>query len=305
MRITGLRQPPCDTSLVGVLQGALDHYGIDSSPAKTFVFSGHAFVINIHEELCPSGPYCWHYDRFQELLPNLGIRMDEIGTSMPTDQAVDRCRLETRVHNAIDAGEVCSVLNLDNQLLLGYDDTGFLLSQPWGDNVDTTPARLSFGTWPEFGQGPPSTFFAFTPCERRSESRAIAESLDFAVDLWRDAAQFAYDGYGIGDAAYGNWLAAIDAGHADEHGNWWNGVVWAECRERAGDYFQSLAAAEFPGSIDQRAARRLAIDYRALARLLYRVSDKTATAAEKRRFVEEARDLETRCVEHIAGIRSR
>ena len=52
---TSLVQPPYDTGLVGVVKGALDHYGIDTAPAETFVLSGHAFVINIHEELCPSG----------------------------------------------------------------------------------------------------------------------------------------------------------------------------------------------------------------------------------------------------------
>ena len=80
-------------------------------------------------------------------------------------------------------------------------------------------------------------------------------------------------------------------------------MVWAECRERAGDYFQDLAAAEFPGPIDQRQARELAVDYRALARLLYRVSDKTASAEAKRGFVEQARVLDERCVERIAEIR--
>ena len=89
-----------------------------------------------------------------------------------------------------------------------------------------------------------------------------------------------------------------------EHGNWWNAVVWAECRERAGDYFQGIAASEFPGPIDRQQARHLAVDYRALSRLLYRASDRTASAEQKHQFVSKARDLEGGCVERIAELRA-
>ena len=304
MKITDLTQPPYDTSLIGVVKGALAYYGIDTSPAETFVLSGHAFVINIHEELCPSGPYCWEQERFRGLLPNLGIRMEELGMQMATSNAADKEELEARVRAELDAGNVCSVVSLDHQVLLGYDETGFDLSQPWGEGVvDSTPARLSFGTWQEFSGWPPACFFKLVPSARSPGSKASASALDFAVDFWRSPDEFAWDAYGTGGRAYDNWLAGLDAGHGDSHGNWWNGVVWAECRERAGDYFQNLAAAEFPGPIDQRQARELAVDYRALARLLYRASDKTGSAEAKRGFVEQARVLDERCVERIAEIR--
>lgn len=305
MNRTGLVQPPYDTSLVGVVKGALDYYGVDTTPAETFVLSGHAFAINIHEELCPSGPYCWDQDRFRDLLPNLGIRMVELGMVMPTAGTADRERLAERVRSELDDGNVCSVLNLDHQLVVGYDDTGFDLALPWGEGaVGSTPSRLTFGTWQEFVSGPPVAFFRFDPTPRRSASTATRSVLDFAVDIWRCPEQFAESPYGTGDLAYRNWLLGIDAGHGGSHGNWWNAVVWGECRERAGDYFQALAAAEFPGAIDQRKARDLAVDYRTLSRLLYRASDKTASVADKRRFVEQARDLDAACVERIAELRA-
>ena len=305
MNNTGLVQPPYDTSLVGVVKGALDYYGIDTAPAETFALSGHAFAINIHEELCPSGPYCWDQNRFRDLLPNLGIRMVELGMVMPTAGTAEKERLAERVRAELDDGNVCSVLNMDHQLVVGYDDNGFELALPWGEGVvDSTPARLTFATWQEFAHGPPVEFFRFDPTPRRAESAATASVLDFAVDVWRRPEQFAESPYGTGNQAYENWLAGIDAGHGESHGNWWNAVVWGECRERAGDYFQDLAAAEFPGAIDQREARELAVDYRALSRLLFRASDKNASPADKRRFVEQARDLDAGCVERIAELRA-
>ena len=57
MRLHGLKQPPYNTTMMGVVKGALDYYGISRTPGEAFVLSGHAFVMNVHEELCPSGPY--------------------------------------------------------------------------------------------------------------------------------------------------------------------------------------------------------------------------------------------------------
>lgn len=304
MQVAGLEQPPYDTSLMGVVKGALDHFGMDHSAAEAFVVSGHAFVINIHEELCPSGPYVWNYETFMRLVANLGLAMEPLGTLLAaTSTADEKAELEDKVKSAMDEGAVCSLLNLDNQLLLGYDDEGFIAAQPWSAAVDSTPGRLTFGSWKEYAAGPPVTFFKFTQAPPPSKA-PVHEALDFAVEVWENSDRYVEDHYGLGAQAYANWLSAIDAGHADEHGNWWNAVVWAECRERAGDYFQSVAAAEFPGAIDRQRARLLAVDYRALSRLLYRASDKTAKAEQKHLLVTKARDLESRCVERIAEMRA-
>lgn len=303
MQVAGLEQPPYDTSLMGVVKGALDHCGLDHTAAEAFVVSGHAFVINIHEELCPSGPYVWNYEPFMRLVRNLGLEMVPLGTLLAATSTPDeKAELEDKVKNAMDQGAVCSLLNLDNQLLLGYDDEGFIAAQPWS-GVDSTPGRMTFGTWKEYIAGPPVTFFQFTEAPPPSKA-PVHEALDFALEVWENSERYAEEHYGLGAAAYANWLGAIDAGQGNEHGNWWNAVVWAECRERAGDYFQSVAAAEFPGAIDRQCARLLAVDYRALSRLLYRASDKTAPAEQKHLLVTKARDLDSRCVERIADLRA-
>ena len=304
MRIPDLQQPPFDTSMLGVVKGALDHYGQQQTTPAAFALSGHAFVINIHEELCPSSPYCWRYDGFFKLLRNLGLDMKPLATLPPDADVGAKARVEAMLREALDAGTVCSLLHLDNQLLLGYDAAGFTLAQPWGGAVDSTPARLAFGSWQECQAGPPLTFFRLSPCEP-PVGDPVGAALDLALDVWRAPERLAEPRYGVGSAAYENWLAAIDAGHGGDHGAWWNAVVWAECRERAGDYFQDLAAAEFPatGALDQEQARWFARQYRAIAKLLYRASDKTAAIADKRRFVAEARDHEAAGIERLAELR--
>ena len=303
---TPLQQPPYDTSLMGVAKGALEHFGIACTKAEAFVLAGHAFVINIHEALCPSGPYCWDQAPCHRLLGNLGLAMTPLGMASASAPAAEKAALEAAVREAMASGALCSLLHLDNQLLLGHDDDRFALAQPWGGEVESTPARLTFGSWAECRNGPPVAFYKLAPCPATfSEGvgpAAIFAALDYALALWREPEQ-AEEHYALGEGAYDHWLAALDAGHGDEHGNWWNGVVWAECRQQAGDFFQHLAAAEFPGPIDQTAAKRLAIDYRALSRLLYRAADKTATVAAKRQFVADAKALDAECMARIGTLR--
>ena len=48
----------------------------------------------------------------------------------------------------MDEDSPCSLLNMENQLITGYDDTGFDTAQPWcPHNKDFPPRRLSSGTW--------------------------------------------------------------------------------------------------------------------------------------------------------------
>ena len=63
MDMANLDQAPHNTTLMGVLRGVVDYCGLDISDATLYGSSGHAFVINIHAELCPSGPYCWDLSR--------------------------------------------------------------------------------------------------------------------------------------------------------------------------------------------------------------------------------------------------
>ena len=77
-----------------------------------------------------------------------------------------------------------------------------------------TPARLSFGTWREFRDGPPVTFFTLTTCSPRPES-AVSDAMDFALDLWRHPARYTEAPYAAGAGAYDTWLDAIDGGHGD------------------------------------------------------------------------------------------
>ena len=296
---------------MGVVQGALAHFSINLTEPQAFVLAGHAFAINVREDLCPSGPYCWNHERFFGLLAdNVGVRMSPIGSADTDAAARLKAALEERVRDTLDEGNACSMLHLDHQLVLGRDADGFQLAQPWGD-IDATPARLTFGRWEECRGEPPVAFFQLTevilppPCQYlpTGASRRLRPALDFAIEAWQEPQRFAAAPYGFGPYAYTNWLAALNAGHGDDHGAWWNGRVWGECRARAGDYFAALAATGQESDIPATQAATLAEEYRGIAQRLYHAADREQPIAERRRAVAEARDAEVDCVNRIVAVR--
>lgn len=296
MKLNGLQMPPFNTTLMGVVKGTLDYYQIQTSDAGVFGASGHAFLINVHKQLCPSGPYCWNLGRMQPLLANLGLLMERLGFFSAESTPAERAALEERVRHALDGGAACSLLNMENQLIAGYDSEGFDLLRPWPCNPDFPPGRLSFGTWSEFGREVHVTFFilqARAPADRR---QAVLDALEYAVDLYRHPSEHSLDPYGAGPAAYAGWIEAV-ADHGASHGHWWNAMVWSECRAMASGYFKEILA---EGLLEKTSP--LPQLYGEIAGALRRAGGKELDAAEKRRFLEEARDLEAVAIEEVAAL---
>jgi hypothetical protein len=296
MKLENLRQPPFNTCLVGVVKGALDYFGSDMTAAATFGGSGHAFLINIHEQLCPSGPYCWKYGEFYPLVRNLGLEMVELGFCHNGSTPTERADLERKVRDHLDQGHPCGMGNMDNQLIYGYDDNRLLATQPWSTCVDTTPSSLTFDTWAEFGKEIHATFWAFKKVPAADETKVIQDSLRYAVDLFQNPGNHSLEHYATGPTAYDNWVKALEAGHGASHGSWWNATVWSECRAMAGKWFEELG--ERHGNVAAQ-ARGLGSAYREIATRLEKVSNKEMDAAAKVGIVREAKALEQEAIGNV------
>jgi hypothetical protein len=288
MKMNRLAMPPFNTTLMGVVKGGTDYFGLNISAATVFGGSGHAFIINIHKDLGPSGPYCWNRTEFDRLLGNLGLRVKHLGFFAATSSPDDRAAIERRVREALDMGTPCALLNLENQLITGYDAEGFDTAQPWECAKDFPPARLSFGSWKELGDRVHVSFSTFEKVPPVNRRTVILESLEFALDVRKNPAQYAMEGYGFGADAYANWIAAAPK-FGDSHGNWWNATVWSECREMASQYFGEIQR-EYAGAADF--AGELADAYHDLAELLKQVSDKTMNSDAKVELLREAQQKE-------------
>ena len=294
--IPNLKMYPFNTTLMGVLKGVFDYFRIPVSDPWLFGGSGHAFVINIHEELCPSGPYVWNYKTFFELVRKLGVEMKDLGFFHPKSAPDEIKEIEEVLRRNIDENVPCSLLNLENQLVSGYNDTQFIVQQPWA-KVDFPPKTLTFQTWEELGKEFHISFFSFAQTEATDERTIIRDSLSYAVDLAKNPSRYRSEHYYIGLEAYDTWVKAVEAGHGPSHGNWWNGTVWWECREMASKYFSEIAS-RVQGEVSER-AMDLSKRYGGVATFLDKARNKELANEKKIKVILEAKKAEEACVNEI------
>lgn len=294
-------QPPLNTSLMGVVQGVLNHYGTNIQPAEAYSCSGHAFFINIHDEICPSGPYCWNHESFLERLGNLGLAARVVGAFNPKEPE-SGVEIDAEVARAITEGKVCSVLWMEHQLIIDMDEERYQLALPWSE-MDVTPPHLTRDSWEEVQQGPPLVFLAFDQCDLASVENRRRCALEFAVQVWRDGQQLELNPqYGVGQRAYEKWKSGLASGFGENHGNWWNSMVWSECRRQAADYFSAWAQEP---TADGLQLRELSEKYGELAHLLGEAGDRTRTTEQKVESVAAAQSLDEECVNGLKRLLQR
>ena len=116
-------------SHMGCLKGCLDYLGIEISEPWLYGGTGHAFVINLHEEVCPSGPTAWNTERLFELGKNLGYRLDaRFGFKDQEDFADLQQSAWEHVQYAIDQDKPCYGWELEIPefyVIYGYGDGGY------------------------------------------------------------------------------------------------------------------------------------------------------------------------------------
>jgi hypothetical protein len=301
MKLENLSQGRLNTTLMGVIKAVLDYYHLDASGAWAFGGSGHAFLINIHEQICPSGPYCWKYEGFRKLLLNLGLEMTDLGFFHGRSTPGERAAVEQKLKQSLDAGVPCSLVNMEHQIISGYDDKAFFTAQPWGDCCNGfPPATLTFGTWPEFKDETHVNFFMFQKLTPADDRTIVRDSLRYALDLFRHPEKHNFEHYGIGPKAYDNWVRAV-AEHGSSHGNWWNGTVWSECRAMASGYFAEIGQ-RLPAAA--RETQELSRAYQQIADLLSRAADKEMEPAAKSALVTEAKEKEAQAIRQVESLLS-
>jgi hypothetical protein len=297
-RLANLKQPPLNTTMMGVLKSAANYHGLGLSEPMVFGLSGHAFLINIHTQLCPSGPYCWKRENAEPLIRNMGLNMTDLGFFGTGTNAEARSRVERNLREALDKGTPCSLINMENQIIDGYDATGFFTAQPWAPHANFPPARLSFGTWQEFGKEIHVNFYTIEKIKPIDPRQAILASLEYAVDMFRNPAKHSSKDYAVGPLAYDNWIAAVPTSGSN-HGNWWNATVWSECRQMAARYFTEIGKAD-PHVADL--CSQLNGKYQRIAENLGKASEKTMASDAKIKLLKETKQLEATTIEGVAEL---
>lgn len=248
-KLDGLRSREAFVTHLGCIKGCLEYLGPDVTMPWLYTGTGHAFIINLHETLCPSGPTAWNTSMLFTLAPNLGYEhegvfawKDEAGADFPLRQheAYDLVR------RSIDAGLPCYGWQLevpDYYVISGYDDTGYYFEGYGQEKGPLDWQRL--GDWDV-------TLLEVYSLKLRSAAPAdktLREGLAFAIKHATQSGNWVYPGYTSGPNAFDVWADALEGGRANRDGHTYNAQVWGECRAMAVEGLKE-AKGRLPGQAD-------------------------------------------------------
>ncbi len=252
------RWVPRWVSHMGCLKGCLNFLGIDISDPWLYGGTGHAFVINLHEEVCPSGPTAWDCGKLFELGSNLGYRVGGVfGRKDQDDLTQLQIRAFKHVQQAIDQGYPCYGWELEIPefyVVYGYE-------RSTGDSETSHDIQGGYyyaGPGCEEGKGPKAwqelgdtgigvlEVYSVAPGEIADDATTVKAALSFALE---HAATPKESIYASGLKGYDNWTAALRKGRAGDMGMRYNTAVWLECRLNAAGFVEE-AKARLPGRAD-------------------------------------------------------
>ena len=241
-KLDGLSWSPMWVSRLGCIKGCLDYLGIEMSDDWLFGGTGHAFVINVHEKVCPSGPTAWVTGPMSGLAVNLGYEQDGVFSARSGPgfgEAASKAWAFAR--ESIDAGIPVYGWELaipEFYVIYGYDETGYYFAGPMSDQGPMPKP------WEHLGR---SGIGVVELCSVRGTGRtddvgAVRSALEFALRHAEGPKDWIFPGYASGLAGYDLWISALEEGTAGGHGMAYNTAVWHECREHAAGFLREAAA---------------------------------------------------------------
>lgn len=294
MEIAGLKQPPLCSTDMGCIKGVSDYFDNDLSTAMLFGLSGYGYMINIHKELCPSGPYVWNRTKFYSLLGESGIELVQQFSLDKGSSPEEREKVEKELREHLNMGHLCALGFLESQLFSGYDEEGFLFLSPWGEDcVESVVPRLTYGNWKEcLDREGWVHFTVFAPNENRSDIlAAIKKSWQYGLELYKTPEDHSCEGYGINHEALKNWIRAVEQDMGQSHGNWWNGEVWSEGRGFMAIFFKEIMGLFDSDAIDNQCVQMSRL-YSRTSELLKGISDKELEKEKKLSDLKELHKVE-------------
>jgi hypothetical protein len=237
--LDGLRWVPHWVSHLGCIRGCLDYLGIEMTDGWLYGGTGHAFVLNVHEDgSCPSGPTAWNHRVMFTLGENIGLSIDGVTGMKERGELPDaQERAWEFVRRSIDEGVPCYGWEFavpEYYVIYGYDDTGYYYSGPEADGGEGPKA------WRELAD----TGIGWLEVRAVRSGRAaddrttVRDALSFALEIGGGSDKWVLPKYHGGLAGYGAWIGAMEAGTASRFGVGYNASVWAKCRRMAPEFLR-------------------------------------------------------------------
>jgi len=236
--LDGLAWVPKWVSYLGSMKGCFDYLGIEISDAWLYGASGHAFILNIHNELCPSGPTSWKSNRMTELCMNCGCDIENIASHKYQKGFTEaQKRAWNRVRFAIDRGLPSFAWEMaipEYYVIYGYDKKRYIFHGPMRQN---TISRIP---WDELGTTEIGFLevYIISPSDPARDELIVRDALEYAVEWSNASNEWTLPDYTAGPMGYDVWMGTLENNIADGLGAAYNAAVWAECRYNAVDFLR-------------------------------------------------------------------
>lgn len=236
-------------SWVASASGCLKAAGVDCDHAEVAGYSGYAFLLNVADGVCPSGPTAFDWGLLHRGVSFLGrstlvFHGAHCPCEMKTEADTARVRAEMRaayemVEREIAAGRPCVIWGTydpDFGIAVGVENDTYLVETfRRGTEEPQTPI-------PYDGLVCPSGTYAlaFPTAIELPRRQGDREALRHAVTMLNYTNGDSK--YTNGGAAYDRWIESLDRGEAAPHGNSYNAHCWEEARRFARDFLSHVAA---------------------------------------------------------------
>lgn len=238
--LEGLTMAKVDTAHMGCIKGCMDYMGIEESAPWIYGATAHAFVLNIRETVCVSGPYAWDKQMIMDLGRNLGHMARWIVVpkrETPADVFTRKQReVWGLVREAIDRGNPCYGYQVflpipDYYVIPGYDEIGY-----YYEGCKTGGPTQ----WDKLGTHDVMVLEVclLEPCEQAPPDKTVREALAISLRFNRDPGHMVFPTYASGQEAYALWASELESGRAlwDHHS--WNAFLWRDCRRMAVEFLR-------------------------------------------------------------------
>lgn len=225
-------------SQLASLHGCLDYLGIKISTPWLFGVTGHAFIINIADRICPSGPTAWKNDMIIDLIQNIGIKIESFyAETCYSDYEEQLQNGWNFVKSSINQNHPCYGWQIGDikeyYIIYGYDNVGYYYK----------------GYFQEGGAGPKSWKDIGKMFIRLYSVKKANTSVDYSIQV-KKAFQMVLKHsknpsdwihkpeYSSGLDGFDRWIRWIENGEAEQFGQAYNSRVWAECRSEAVNFLR-------------------------------------------------------------------
>lgn len=234
--LKNLTWSPKWVSHLGCVKGCLDYLGIEITDAWLYGGTGHAFIINISPDSCPSGPTAWRTMMLFEQGPALGYQVSGVFGSKH-DQNLSRLQEQAWdfTLSSIDQGLPVYAWEVEIPefyVVYGYDDVGYYYSGPGADEGKGPKSWRELG---DTGIGIVE-LYNLKPVEPKNPQEVVRSAFEKALKHADNPKEWIFENYGAGLKGFDNWISGLESGTANRFGMGYNGAVWYECRKYAVDF---------------------------------------------------------------------